>query len=89
MVEEEADVGLCDGERTMVEIRKRHLRLIEGQQVNVALRDGRRIDDCNLVSAGRSRANSLWLFVNGQDVFVAHDDVIDIWSEHGDRPWAA
>ena len=45
----------------------------------LALRDGSRIDDGQLVSAGRSTAPHLWLFVNGRDTFVPRDDVIDLW----------
>jgi hypothetical protein len=55
------------------------LRLIEGQQVTIALRDGTLIDDCNLVSSGRSCLDNLWLIVNGEDVFVACSDVADVW----------
>src|SRR6476469_6503530 len=47
------------------------LTLIEGRQVSVALRNGSRIDDCQLVSGGRKQVASLWLFSNGEDVFVA------------------
>jgi hypothetical protein len=56
---------------------RRGLSSIEGQQVSVALRDGTRIDDCNLVSS-RHRT-SLWLFIGGKDRFVAVDDVVDVW----------
>ena len=31
------------------------LKALEGRQVSIALRDGSRIDYCQLVSAGRSR----------------------------------
>ncbi len=58
---------------------------IDGRQVSVALRDGTRIDDCQLVSSGRSPVETLWLFVNGEDVFVPHDDVIDLWPTCGAR----
>jgi hypothetical protein len=51
--------------------------------VSVALRDGTRIDDSNLVSSGRRRANTIWLFANGEDVFVPVEDVVDVWEEHG------
>ena len=37
------------------------LRQWEGRQVSVALADGSRIDDCQLVSAGRCAAGTLWL----------------------------
>jgi hypothetical protein len=67
----------------------RNLRLIEGQRVCIALRDGTRLDDCDLVSSGRNRLGNLWLFVNGEDVFVAHNDVVDLWQSNRDRPWAA
>jgi hypothetical protein len=58
------------------------LSTVEGSQVSVALRDGTRIDDCNLVSSGRRRVKTLWLFANGEDVFVPIDDVIDLWETH-------
>ena len=51
---------------------------LEGHRVNVALSDGKRIDDCQLVSAGRGRTATMWLYSNGADVFVAKGDVIDI-----------
>jgi hypothetical protein len=55
------------------------LQLLEGQQVSVALRNGARIDDCQLVSAGRATTTTLWLFSNGADVFVSLGDVVDVW----------
>ena len=55
------------------------LKLLEGQQVSVALRNGVRIDDCQLVSAGRATTTTLWLFSNGADVFVPLGDVVDVW----------
>ena len=55
------------------------LQVLEGRQVSVALRNGRRIDDCQLVSAPRARTQTVWLFSNGDDVFVSLTDVIDVW----------
>ncbi|MGH9035420.1 MAG: hypothetical protein ACRD0O_06620 [Acidimicrobiia bacterium] len=55
------------------------LQVLEGQQVSVALRNGSRIDDCQLVSAGRATTSTLWLFTNGADLFVSLGDVIDVW----------
>ena len=52
---------------------------LEGRRVSVALRDGSRPDDCELVSAGHSGAMTLWLFVNGGDVFVPVAEVTDAW----------
>ena len=51
---------------------------LEGRHVSVALADGSRLDDCELVSAGHG-ADTLWLFVNGDDVFVPVADVTDAW----------
>jgi hypothetical protein len=59
------------------------LQQLEGLQVSVALADGSRIDDCQLVSAGRSGAASLWLFTNGADLFVAFENVIAVWEAGG------
>lgn len=47
--------------------------------MSLSLADGSRIDDCELLSSGRTRANSLWLFSNGHDTFIAHSDVVDLW----------
>ena len=59
------------------------LRQWEGRQVSVALADGSRIDDCQLVSAGRNAASTLWLFSNGSDRFIPIDDVTAIWDAAG------
>ena len=63
------------GERRRV---TQSLRALEGRQVSIALTDGSRIDDCELVSAGHGAA-TLWLFVNGDDVFVPVDEITDAW----------
>ena len=53
---------------------------LEGRRVSVALRNGSRIDDCQLVSAPRAqRTGSVWLFSNGDDLFVSVTDVLDVW----------
>lgn len=63
----------------------RKIQALEGGKVCVALRDGSRIDDCQLVSAGRRRTRTLWLY-SGQDIFVPLNDVIDLWES---RPVAS
>lgn len=55
------------------------VQILEGHQVCVALRNGSRIDDCQLVSAGRVSTEALWLFSNGADLFVPIDEVLDVW----------
>ena len=57
----------------------RTFKAFEGRQVSVALRNGSRIDDCQLVSAGRESTATLWLFSNGMDVFVSIGQVLDLW----------
>lgn len=60
----------------MTRERRAELNQLEGRQINVALVDGSRIDDCQLVLAGRAK---LWVFVNGHDTFVHVDRVTDVW----------
>jgi hypothetical protein len=55
------------------------LMLLEGRQVGVALIDGTRIDDAQLVSSGRGRVRTLWVFTNGEDAFVPLLAVVDVW----------
>ena len=56
--------------------KRRQLRKFEGSSVNLALSDGSRLDDVNLVSA---RGMTLWIFDGGEDVFVPVAKVIDAW----------
>ncbi len=55
------------------------LKSLEGRQVGVALTDGTRIDDAQLVSSGRGHARTLWVFTNGLDAFVPLVEVVDVW----------
>lgn len=55
------------------------LRSLEGRHVSVALRDGGRIDDSQLLSAGHHDVHTVWLFSNGVDLFVPLADVVDVW----------
>jgi len=60
-------------------MRSRTFQAFEGRQVCVALRNGSRIDDCQLVSVGAGATETLWLFSNGMDVFVSIGQVLDVW----------
>ena len=51
---------------------------LEGRRVSLALIDGSRLDDCELVSARHGR-HTLWLFINGADVFIPMAQVTDAW----------
>ena len=55
------------------------IKVLEGSRVSVALRDGSRVDDCQLVSAPRGPLRKLWLFSGGADVFVPLGDVLEVW----------
>jgi hypothetical protein len=55
------------------------LRKLEGRQICVVLANGSRIDDCNLVSVGRGRVETLWIFTNGHDAFIRFSNVVDVW----------
>lgn len=56
----------------------RNLRRLEGRAVHLALADGSRYDDVALVSA---RRNTIWVFCNGEDTFLAADQVVDVWED--------
>jgi hypothetical protein len=60
----------------MTREQRRGLRDLEGQLVHLALADGSRLDDVALVSAGK---RSVWVFANGEDVFIPIDSVVDVW----------
>ena len=63
----------------MTRSRLRELAALQGRQVSVALRNGDRIDDAQLVSADRICATTVWLFTNGADRFIAVEDLIEVW----------
>ncbi|MGH3117624.1 MAG: hypothetical protein ACRDPR_17435 [Nocardioidaceae bacterium] len=52
---------------------------LEGCYVSVALRDGSRIDGCRLVSARRPGAQTVWLFLDGMDVFLPVGAIAACW----------
>jgi hypothetical protein len=59
--------------------KRRELRRLEGGNVHLALTDGSRIDDVQLVSA---RGLTLWIFASGEDQFVPVSKVVDVWSSN-------
>jgi hypothetical protein len=54
------------------------LKQLEGHRVSLALADGSRIDDCELVAVGGPRGH-LWVHANGNDAFVPMSNVSDVW----------
>ncbi len=73
----------------MSKLRLVELRALEGRQVSLALADGSRIDDSQLVSAGRSRPRTIWVFNNGTDTFLPLEKIIDVWEAGPVRSSAA
>lgn len=55
------------------------MRSLEGKRVDVALRGGDRIDDCQLVSGGRKGTQTVWLCWNTMDLFIPVEDVVGLW----------
>jgi hypothetical protein len=63
-------VGSGSGDEVMDSMRKRLVALL-GSKVNLALDDGTRLDDCELISLSRSRrVRTAWIFRGGNDTFV-------------------
>ena len=61
----------------------------EGRRVSLALADGSRIDDVQLVSAGRGKLQTLWVLAYGMDTFVPLANVVALWETAGVRSEAA
>jgi len=55
------------------------LRELEGHRIGLALSDGSRIDDCELVAVGRPRKGRVWVHTNGADAFFPLTKVADFW----------
>ena len=55
----------------------RALRHLEGHRVTLVRADGSRLDEVILVCCGRNRATTLWLDVDGMDVFVSRSEVLE------------
>lgn len=64
----------------MVQYSASQFRSLEGQRVGIALTDGSRIDDCELISLARTGLQTLWLLVDGLDVFIPVAAIETIWA---------
>jgi hypothetical protein len=53
------------------------LRNLEGHTVDLVLVDGSRLEDVKVILAGRGAVSSLWLEVDGMDVFIHQTQVTD------------
>jgi len=74
-----------ESERGMTPQSRGQFKKLEGHRVSVALADGSRIDDCELVSVGGGRRGHLWVHANGGDAFVPLSQVSDVWEVQGGR----
>jgi len=63
----------------MTRTERGHLKQLEGHRVSIALADGSRIDDCELIAVDRGRRGHLWLHANGTDSFVPMTKIADVW----------
>ena len=70
-------------QKGMTHHQRRELRELEGHRVSVALADGSRIDDCELVAVGQGPRGHLWVHANGADAFVPIAKVADVWEASG------
>lgn len=64
----------------------RRLRDLEGDRVTVALADGTILRSVTLVSSGRGGVSTLWLDVEGTDLFIDRARVLDIDADQPSRP---
>jgi hypothetical protein len=65
--------------------RRTQLRGLEGCRVSLALADGSRLDDVQLVSAGRPPLETIWLCAYGLDTFLSVADVVAVWEPFSQR----
>jgi hypothetical protein len=50
----------------------------EGRLVSIGLRDGTLLSDCVVVSVGRGKVQTVWVFTEDADMFIPCGDVIAI-----------
>ena len=66
------------------------LAALVGRGVSLALVDGTRLDDCQLVSQPRAHGvRTAWIVHGGDDVFVPVEVIADVWEVCGTRRRAA
>ena len=65
------------------------LRHLEGRRVGLALNDGSRIVDAQLISAGRPGLSSVWILIDGTDSFIPVITVAEVWEISQANPYQA
>jgi hypothetical protein len=54
------------------------LRALEGDRIDLILRDGTRLNDCLLVSRGRLWAKTIWVVSDEIDHFIHLRDILSV-----------
>ena len=67
------------------EVQSKWLQDLEGHRVSLTIADGSQINDVLLVSAGRGTVSSVWLEMDGMDVFLHHSQVLAAWDHAGGK----
>ena len=67
----------------MTSAQLRQLRRLEGRQVSLTMYDGSYIRNALLVSACGGRSRTVWLDVDGIDVFIATSTLREAWEYRG------
>ena len=63
----------------------RRLRDLEGCRVNLSLTNGSRLESVEVVSAGHGRLSSLWLELDGTDLFIKKAEILNIYEVRVDQ----
>jgi hypothetical protein len=53
------------------------LKALEGRPVSLTMTDGSRIDNAQLISAGRQGVETIWILIDGVDAFLPLVSVAD------------
>jgi hypothetical protein len=54
------------------------LRALEGERVDLTLRDGSQLEDCDLISIGRLWAKSIWVLREDADLVISVVDILSV-----------
>jgi len=61
------------------------LRDLEGRRVNLSLTNGSQLESVEVVSAGRGGLSSLWLELDGTDLFIKKAEILNIYEVRVDQ----
>jgi hypothetical protein len=61
------------------------LRDLEGRRVNLSLTNGSQLESVEVVSAGHGGLSSLWLELDGTDLFIEKAEILNIYEVRVDQ----